>query len=200
MFDTLHITRQQSFLIAAALIGIFIVIGVYLLQSKPSSNEVAHPIETDSDPDSSTKNVITLSSFQRSEIKDGKKVWDITAEKGRHIGEDSQSFLDSPFLTIYNDDGSTTTVKSESATLFHSKDGLEKADLFDKVHVVVNKSLTLDTDKATFFVKNNLVQAPGFVDIKSDGITIKGNQLEGDLNTNIFKILSDVDTVIDPRK
>lgn len=182
---------------------LFVLVGYSLLSSKKakvSRSQSALQLEEAEDLPADAKNEITMSSFTRSQIKDGQKLWDMTAQKGRHISEDKQSFLDFPLLTIYNKDGSTTSVRADAATLFHSTEGIEKAELFTNVTVQVGQQMTLKTGSATFFMEKEEVHAPGEVDITADGLTIKGKTLDGNLKTNVFTIQDDVDTVVEPQK
>lgn len=204
----IHISRKQSLLMAAGIVSLFVLSGVFLLKTQPTLEETYSATDKESQPQGSSteepepekKNVVVLKKFQRSQIKDGKPVWDIEAIKGRHVPEDKQSFLESPKLTIYNEDGSTTKVNSRSATLYHSEDGIERAELFEQVAVAVSQKMTLETEQATFFAKEQKVTAPGKVLIEASGFTVKGTELQGDLNSNTFTILQDVDTVIKPTK
>lgn len=209
----MRLTKSQSIVIAAGSILLFFGIAIMLVQGRGSipvrpvsnSQSQAAPIITNSEssnPGSTTlpTSEVILNRFHRSEVKDGKKLWEVQAQQGRYLPESASIELTSAHLSVYQKSGETVTLQAQKATLYLSGQELVRAETSGGVKVDRDGKVTLETERATYMRNDNIVQAPGFVQIKSDTLNVSGTGLEVNLDTEEIKLNSEVSSVVQPSK
>jgi LPS export ABC transporter protein LptC len=210
----MRLTKSQSRVIAVGLILVFFAGGIWFIQrqEKPALNLAGQDSSAPSGPlpgspsgagSASAGAALTeqpakfaLSDFQRAEIKDGRKVWEVKAAEGSYSPENSSANLKKAKLWLYGKGNEVVELEAGSAKLFVDGASLSKAELFDGVKVVRNNEVTIETDRAVFDKVNNKIHAPGAVKLTSEGMDISENKLEVDITTREVRLLENVDSVI----
>jgi LPS export ABC transporter protein LptC len=141
---------------------------------------------------------IVLNDFQRSLVKDGKVVWEITGKRGRYLPGSAGAQIDEPRLAVSSAEGAPLAISAGRAELTLSGTELVSADLFDNV-MLSKGDTTVKTSKATFVHKDNKVTVPVGVEIENDVVKISGDRLTADLTTQEFTVEGAVHSVVKPR-
>lgn len=174
------------------------------ITTQPSDPIVAESSNTQQGDEVTTETTIesgiTLKSFKRTEVKNGQKLWELEAVKGKHIPESNQTFLDNPFLTIFDETGKETKVKALSATLHHADEGINMAELMKSVELISDDGTVLQTEYAKFFAASNTMEAPEEVTITNEKMKITGKELTANLTTKDFILNKDVKSIINPKE
>lgn len=185
--------RKRSLIITILLIlGFFS--GVAFLFRKQTS--ISTPVgDISMELDLSTGPKVVLSNFKRSESKDGRKMWEIVAEKGVFTPNTGEAQVENPKVQFYRKNDVTLTLTSRQAIINFDNQTLKNAELIDEVLLVQdNPSFIMTGNKALYDHKQVLI--PGPVTIRSDSLFIEGENLVGDLESEIFTIKNKVKSII----
>lgn len=185
--------RKKSLIVAGSVIVAFFL-GVIFLFKKQSS--ISTPIgELSVELDLSTGPKVVLNNFKRSESKDGKKLWEITAEKGVFSPNTQEAQVENPKLQFFKKSDVTVTLTSRKAIINFDNQTLANAELLDEVLLVQdNPSFIMTGNRALYDQKQVLI--PGPVTIRSDSLFIEGENLVGDVEAEVFTLKNNVKSVI----
>ncbi len=211
----MHLSRRASQMIALLVLAAFFGAGLLFVRSgserprttmveSPSSDPTPEPTPlipeaADSEEGGSDGTSFSLSDFHRSETRDGKVLWEISGKNAEYVPGGNTVELEECALTLRTSD-KPIQIASRFATLALKGPLIAKAVLTEDVVVVWNDEVTITTDEATYHREENRVTAPGTVSIRGSWYEIDGTRLEGDLESDSFKLFEDVSTVLDPRK
>ncbi len=185
--------RKKSLIVAASVIVAFFL-GVIFLFKKQTS--ISTPIgELSVELDLSTGPKVVLNNFKRSESKDGKKLWEITAEKGVFSPNTQEAQVENPKLQFFKKSDVTVTLTSRKAIINFDNQTLANAELLEEVLLVQdNPSFIMTGNRALYDQKQVLI--PGPVTIRSDSLFIEGENLVGDVEAEVFTLKNNVKSVI----
>ena len=139
-----------------------------------------------------------LGQFHRSETKEGKKLWEISAARGQYFPETNTARIFDATLFLFKDQ-KTIELKAGEALVHLSGATLTKAEIFHGVTLTYDKG-RLETDQAVYDREHETVTAPGYVKIFNPSSESTGYSLQGDLQTNQFFLEHDVHTIFHNRK
>ena len=203
----MRLSRKQSILASVAILVLFFA-GVVLLRPKAASLPTANSVKTsdntkttqqDDDKPSNGPGFV-LDNFKREEIKDGKKVWEVKATRGRYNPSAGQAELENSILWLYKKDGGIVTLKSDKAILkLEGPEGLSAANFFGNVVIVQDNKTTLETDQANYDKAKDLVTAPNLVKVTSDKMTLEGIGMEVVVSTKDIRLLKQTKTLLEPK-
>jgi len=187
------VNRKKSLIVAASVIVAFFL-GVIFLFKKQTS--ISTPIgELSVELDLSTGPKVVLNNFKRSESKDGKKLWEITAEKGVFSPNTQEAQVENPKLQFFKKSDVTVTLTSRKAIINFDNQTLANAELLEEVLLVQdNPSFIMTGNRALYDQKQVLI--PGPVTIRSDSLFIEGENLVGDVEAEVFTLKNNVKSVI----
>lgn len=185
--------RKKSLIIAGLAIVLFFV-GVSLLFSRKQT--ISTPVgDLSVELDLSSGPKVVLNNFKRSESKDGRKLWEITAEKGVFSPNTQEAQVDNPKLQFFKKNDVTITLTSRKAVINFDNQTLANAELLEEVLLVQdNPSFIMTGDKALYDQKQVLI--PGPVTIRTDEILIEGEDLVGDVEAEVFTLKRNVKSII----
>ena len=196
----MNITRSQSFILAAA--GLLLFFGVGILVSHRSSNSV---VESQSDSGSAVENPeepeaasrFVLNDFNRSETKDGKKLWEIHAKVGEYSPETNIARLQSAEIFYYKTAEDTVRLTADHGRIVLKGPSLQEAEIEGNVNISLEqRKISLKTSNATFNKDLNTVSAPGFVEMHGELFDLSGNSLKADLASKTFVLEDNVKSVM----
>jgi LPS export ABC transporter protein LptC len=140
----------------------------------------------------------TLNQFQRSEMKDGKKIWEVKAAQGQYFPSESRATVRNAELYVYSKNGEQVTLWADSGDLYLSGPSLSRAEVQGRVRVVRNDELTITTERALYDKEKNLVHIPGSVKIESAQFDVSGEEMTVDLESRVVRLSKNVETVVRP--
>jgi len=206
----MYLTKAQSLTVALGTLALFFIGGItYMRLSQPpfvtGATESAPVVEPTGAPAGTTPATspggsnFVLENFHRSEMKDGKKIWEVSAVKGQYFPETNTARLDTPSLLFYRPNGDVVALKAEAATITLAGTSLTRAEISGKVKVVYSEKVTMETELAVYEKEKNLVTAPGKVTITSAQLDIIGRELTAKLDKNEFTLAKDVSSTVKKR-
>ena len=211
----LHLSRQQSRVMAASAIFIFFALGIIFLKANQTTHappKLSDPANTGQDssyspssdsspsPQAGASSAFTLNDFERSETKDGKKVWEVKAKHGHYMPQQNQAIVEDAVLWMYRSENQTIRLETKHANLILNGQKLVMAEAYGGVKVIQNDEVTLETERATYDQTKGSLSAPGHVTITSALYTVIGDGLEGNTDSRDFRLLKNVQTSIYPQK
>ena len=205
-------SRRQSIVVAILLISVFILASSLLSGSKNTGriSKLAQELEirptTDTEPNEAPTPGLsigadfTLNNFERSEIKDGKKVWEIKAEKGQYFPQTNSADISNATIWFYKPNGDSMEIIAKRGKIYLNGPSLEKAEASEQVSMKFNQNITIESLSAVYDKATNNVHIDGPVKVFNDRIQINGQGLDADLTGQSFRLLQNVETVIQPEK
>lgn len=212
------ISKRQSFFIAGGALALFFLVGGLFLRGNSKQVPITEvnkaatsnppssiPIQTDGANTSQNQElspaqgIFTMNEFHRSEVKDGKKIWEVSGSKAQYLIQNNAVRIHDADLTLLGKDGKSTQLRTKQATIFLNGTTLSKAHLEDEVVAVYDNLYTLTTSVAECNREENTIQMPSKVKIVGPSFEIQGDTLEGDIDSSVFAMRGDVITILHPR-
>ena len=199
----MRLNRKSSLVLAFLTIVLFFTIAHV---TAPKKSSVADRISTknaplpESDPAATPeeKSQFELTHFQRSETRNGRKVWEVTADNGKYFPQLEITRLANVKVVSTRTEDSTFVVSAESADVKLTGTSLASADLKTDVVAVINDEVTVKTEEALYDYKNGSVVAPTHVQIAGPFYTSEGDSMEVDTEEETITLTGNVRTVINP--
>lgn len=217
----MRLGKTQSRILAAGVVTIFLVIAISLVPSgtgtitppraipSPTGTPRYAPIaavslQPSDTPQTSTSttpaSAFSLGSFHRSENKDGKVLWEISATAGDYSPGAGTAQLTGPVMHLYRPTGEKIAVTAERATLYLTEASLSSADLEGSVVITYNDTSKITSAQAIYSKETNEIRMPQDVLVTTELLTIQGASLVAYLDTKKVEIFDPVHTVIAARK
>jgi LPS export ABC transporter protein LptC len=202
---------QSQLIVAAAFIGFFAFSYALIRHNRPAGPAPAQPAAmATSEPAPAAARDVTpqpglpqglfkIEDFQRSESKDGQKLWEIKGSHAEFVPGSNQVSLKDAQLWVRRPNGDVVELFADQALITLEANSLSSADLTGHVKVIHNKETTLTTEHALYNKSTSLIVAPGPVLIENARMRISGQKLQAKLDTNEITLAQDVDTVIEGR-
>lgn len=202
----IHFSKRQSLVVGLGAIVVFFAVSVSIFKENQTFSsreareenlrEIVSDAKTDSGPNQA---VFVLNDFERSELENGKKLWEIKGKRGQFFPESNTAKLKQATLWVFRKNGEVTELKAEEALVYLSGASFSKAEASGGVTVIHNQKVQIDAESATYDRVKNEVFAPGHVEIKGEVIDVTGTELRVDLEKGEMRLSSDVTSVIKPR-
>jgi LPS export ABC transporter protein LptC len=156
-----------------------------------SHNEMAADPDPDGEmlPDVSQR----ITEFRRVKVKDGRKVWELTAKEAQYFEDRGEVMVERPEAAFYAGDGQQIRITGKQGRIATKGNDLEQIHLDGGIEVSVGP-YRLETDNALYLQDTDSVYAPGRVKLSSDAISLEGDVMVLDLNTQRVKVMKGVTT------
>ena len=188
------ISRKKSFIIAGGIILAFFIGGALLFKQRPTIMTPLGEVSVTVDAEGGPK--IVLNDFHRSETKNGKLLWDVRATEGSFSPTNQTAQVKNPQVRLFKKQGEVNLTSSTADIAFQGQT-LARAHLIDAVKLVqLDPPFTMETNEAFFNQSEQKLEIPGKVSIEAESISIKGEGLNGKLDTGVFVIERNVKSVI----
>jgi LPS export ABC transporter protein LptC len=165
--------------------------------SNPESPE-PQPVTSQDSSQATSTGVFTMHEFHRSEVRDGRKLWEVKGSQAHYNPESSTVTIADADLLLLGKNGKEGQLRTKQATLFMQGPTLAKAHLEKGVTAIYDQQYTLTSEEAVCDRVANTVVIPGQVKIESAGMELSGDSLKGDIDAQSFVITGNVVTVIKP--
>ena len=176
------------------LIGVLMALGgiAYLVSSSMSARLDPVRVAADLLPQVAQR----IQNFRRVKVKDGRTVWEITADEAQYFEDDNQIIVHEPRLTFFMKDGDRPCRVSGSEGKL-SLDGreIDSVTLGGGVSVELDE-LVLETNEATYDRERDLITSPGAVTVRSRSLEVRGQGMEISVGPQQLRLLGDVHTTV----
>ncbi|MCB0318049.1 MAG: LPS export ABC transporter periplasmic protein LptC [Bdellovibrionales bacterium] len=221
----MKLTKLQSKLLATGILVLFFAVGIgflnfnsapNLLKEKLSNSDLLDNISDSKNSKRKSKqkiedisidfkdkkgSAVVLGKFERSEsLADGRPLWEIKANTGRYYPEGQRAEIENADMKFYKKNGRTVTLETKKADVYLDGNILKSAHVYGGVTLNLNKKTTIKTKEADYDKQNETITTDKRVDIFHEMMETSGNGLEGNIKTQEFKLLKNVNSVIKPRK
>ncbi len=192
----MNITRSQSILLAVAGLVVFFAVGVLFSLSNPKGVvQSAREVKLAMDPEDGAN--IRLNDFQRSETKDGKKVWEVKGKVGEYFPERNLVKVKGADLWLYRKDGEVIHLVAEDAIVELEGNSLRSADLRKNVVVdIQSRGAIIETEHAVYSKADDIVRAPGRVKFRSKMMDLVGTSLIAHVGARELTLEQQVESVV----
>jgi LPS export ABC transporter protein LptC len=137
--------------------------------------------------------------FRWTQVKDGRKQWELTAQEGSYSQDRSHLFLRGTVLHAVGEDGHEVVLHAAQAVLELIGNQVARADMSGGL--TINYSgFEVDTPSAIFFPDQDRLSANGPVHIRGQGINADGVGMEAHLRGKLFTLEHSVTTEMTPVK
>jgi LPS export ABC transporter protein LptC len=141
-----------------------------------------------------------IRNFRRVKVKDGRTVWEITADEAQYRKEEEQIFVVQPRVTFYLEGNERQARLRGSSGKIILTDGRELVSVVLDGDVVVQlDDLELRTTLASYEHATDRITAPGDVAIKGRRLDLRARGMEVDVTPQNMRLLDDVHTVLAPQ-
>lgn len=199
----MNLSKTQSITLGLGTIVVFFAATFFMLQANRQGSLLsnAHTEEDQIRGSLSQEDLnasVTLNSFHRSETRDGKKVWEVTAARGRYIPQENAATLEEAHLFFYKEDGSQVELEAKNARLILQGTALLSAEAFNGLTLLYDNKVRVVAERGTYDHLANTVFVPDEVTIIQERAEIKGRSMRANLESREFVIEEDVSTAIAP--
>ena len=139
-----------------------------------------------------------LKDFHRVEVRNGRPVWEISAEEANHFAKDSIAHVNKAAVKIYRSNDSDVEIKALRARLEMNESQVSKANLEQDVLVTFENSLKVKTDHAIYDAVERKIRAPEFAVIEGQGFEVSGMGFEIEIDRQIIQIAQNVSSRFEP--
>lgn len=203
----MRLNRSRSIALALLLIIGFFILANLTAPKRKNAIPTANTTAVNEAKDSATEETATthpetdsqfeLSNFQRSENKDGKKVWEVTAAKGRYFPEKELTTLyDAKIISMKNE--TPYTIKAKEADVRLVGETIESADIRGSVEATLQNGVTVYTETAYYNHSKQEVTAPSAVKIEGEFYVSIGDTMNVDIETQTIELKGNVRTILEP--
>ncbi len=206
----MYLSKKASRYLALALVAIFFAVAIFLIRSpqiphdnatlidRQIPNESATLAPSASPSPAASDAQVTLTEFHRSEVKNGKKIWEIKATRGEYLSGGSAIRITDAILWLYRENADTMQLKAQNALIKIENAQLREAELTGSVELVYGK-VVVTTAQAFFNPNTNTVTAPGPTKISSDIFETTGEGLSVDVTKRQAFFKKNVHSRVKPR-
>jgi Lipopolysaccharide-assembly, LptC-related len=147
----LRLSRKTSLLLSGALLLAFFFM-TFVVSSWTRTQSLAkqdHGVEDTSRVEKLEERPsgsVVLTNFHRSQTKNGRKEWDITADVGEYVPNSNLVRITNGVLVLFREDGSTTTMTAPSADIELAGADLKSASCSGGVTILYDTLMKLTTE------------------------------------------------------
>jgi LPS export ABC transporter protein LptC len=143
---------------------------------------------------------LRLKKFHRSETKNGKKIWEVIANGAVYKPATGATSVEEALVHFFRENGDVIDLTASKASLNLDAGTLSSGDFFGGVTVALNKDVTVSSESAHYDKAANLVTSTEPVTVIQKAMTLKGDTLVADLNTDTFELKGNILTILDPER
>jgi len=187
--------KKKHSRILAFLIVFLAILGAIVLGAKRAKIAAMPSIELLKNKDGSIDAAVVFGAFQKSEVKDGKKIWEITAKVGKFHTTTGVAELQDTDVSLLKE-ADTITIHAAQALITLTGNDLKKIEA--RGDVVIHsqeKNTTIYTDSLLYDRATDRLTTPDPVRVVSPDIELQGSGLEGNTALKQFSLARDVKTI-----
>lgn len=138
-----------------------------------------------------------LQDFRRVQVKDGRKVWEVSAEDARFFGTDAIAVVRKPLVAWFLEDGRRLGLSGDEGRVVLDGDTVAFVEMKGAIEVDLAE-LRVELDEAVYDHGNQQISSPGRVQIAGNDLDLSGSELVIDIATRRLRLGADVAMTLQP--
>lgn len=163
--------------IIAVIVAVFTGMTIWAVNSVPDAPDDTAPVQ----------HVMTYDGNKITETKDGKVIWEMTADSIEVVAETKLANMNNVKCKYYTEDGKIAYLYGEKAVYNQANDDV---DLMNDVKMLSTDGYVLNCNKVTWIAKKQKLNLDGEVKMKNipQRVQATGDKMEISENFNVFKV------------
>jgi LPS export ABC transporter protein LptC len=147
--------------------------------------------------DSLPEGALEVKDFHRTQIKDGRKLWEVSGEEIRYLKKEKEAVIKKPRVVFYHEDGDALEVQGDEGRLFFDGQEMERVQLQGEMEVKYS-GYVLRANELLYVKGEDRVVLPGKVSVKGKGLELEGVGMEISLRDEKLQLHQKVKTRFEP--
>jgi LPS export ABC transporter protein LptC len=135
--------------------------------------------------------------FHRSEVANGRKIWEVAGKEARYLSADKEVVMQQPSFAYFDQKGEILEARADEGHIYMAEKEIDRMEMFGDIRIGYQGFL-LRTDKIVYFREKNQVILPGKVMVKGEGLEVEGVGMTIALQEERLRLDSKVKTRIEP--
>ncbi len=136
-----------------------------------------------------------ISDFHRVKVRDGRKVWELTAIEAQYLEEKDTVVVTGPEVAFYGQDGQRVAIKGREGRIRLSGNEIEKIELGGGIEVRVGEYV-VRTAEAVYVQDKDAILASGRVEIDGSELSLEGETMLVELGRQRVQVLKGVTSTL----
>lgn len=145
------------------------------------------------------ESALHMKDFHRSKIEDGRKVWELFGDEANYFKEQKEAVIKKPRFYYYDKKGEVAEAIGEEALIYVNERELERMELRGGIEVSF-QGYVLTSEKAHYLPAKDEIVLPSHTTVVGEGVTMQGERMEVELETQKIRLIRNVKTKIEPEK
>lgn len=135
--------------------------------------------------------------FHRVKVQDGRKVWEVSARDAQYFQEDNLVVVREAAMDLYLRDGRTVGLKGDEARIILDGRDVQRVELTGAIEVRAS-DYVVRTDRAVYDHAQDLISAPGAVEITGRALQLRSDRMEVHVNSERVNLFQHVAMRVEP--
>ncbi len=138
-----------------------------------------------------------LQDFRRVQVKDGRKVWEVSAEDARYFEDDGIVVVREPMVAWFLDDGDRLGLSGDEGRVVLADQSVQFVEMRGEIQVDLAEMRVLAED-AVYDHRNRRISAPGAVQIAGSYLDLTGEDMLVDIDRQVLSLAGNVAMTLQP--
>jgi LPS export ABC transporter protein LptC len=187
---------MKSIVLAAAfiLLGVIAYKTVDILWRQRVNEFKENPLQL---LDSLPESALEVKDFYRTQVKDGRKLWEVAGEEARYLKKEKEAVIRKPRLIFYHKNGEALEIEGDEGRIFFTGQEMERVHLQGAMRVNYT-GFVLQANELLYVKGSDRVVLPGKVTIQGKGLELEGVGMEISLQDEKLRFHKQVKTKLVP--
>jgi len=133
--------------------------------------------------------------FHRVKVRDGRTVWELTADEAQYFEDEGKVLVTSPSVSFFGSDGQSVAVTGREGRVFVNGSEIQKIELGGGIEVKLGGYL-IETQDAVYVQAQDAIVAPGQVKVTGTELSLDGQGMLVDLANQRVSLFRSVRTTL----
>jgi LPS export ABC transporter protein LptC len=133
--------------------------------------------------------------FHRVKVRDGRTVWELTADEAQYFEDEGKVLVTSPAVSFFGSDGQSVAVVGREGRVFVNGSEIQKIELGGGIEVKLG-GYVVETEDAVYVQAQDAIVAPGRVKVTGTELSLDGVGMVVDLANQKVSLLRGVRTTL----
>lgn len=136
-----------------------------------------------------------IGDFRRVKVKDGRKVWELTASEAEYLEDQAKVLVTRPQVAFFGTSGENVEIKGREGRIYVSGNNIEKIELGGGIEVKVGDYL-VRTAEAIYLQPQDVIVSQGPVEISGSSFALDGHGMVIELGRERLQFVNGVKTTL----